>query len=183
VERIISAAIELLEERNSDAVTTRAIAERADVPVATLYQFFPNREAILEEVLLDYLDRRDNEAAAALSRIPAGTIAEAVQHFFEFHRRQYRAHPKLVALYYERRGSGRIPDARLHRVRMAGLIHDELVERDLLPAGTDPLVTLITVEMGDRIVELAYRADPKGDRTILAEGQIALTRYLENYAR
>ena len=70
-----------------------------------------------------------------------------------------------------------------HRVRMAGLIHDELVERDLLPADTDPLVTLITVEMGDRIVELAYRADPKGDRTILAEGQIALTRYLENYAR
>jgi AcrR family transcriptional regulator len=182
VERILTAAIELLDEGGSDAVTTRAIAARADVPVATLYQFFPNREAILEEVLLDYLDHRDNEAAHALSTIEASTVADAVQHFFEFHRQQYRAHPELVALYYARRGSGRIPDPRPHRVRLAKLIHTALVERNLLRPGTDELVTMIVIEMGDRIVELAYRKNPDGDPAILQEGQVALARYLESYA-
>ena len=68
-------------------------------------------------------------------------------------------------------------------MRLAGLIHDALVEHELVLADTGRLVTVIAVELGDRIVELAYRADPKGDRTILAEGQVALTRYLENYSR
>jgi AcrR family transcriptional regulator len=182
VERILTAAVELLEEGGSEAVTTRAIATRADVPVATLYQFFPNREAILEEVLLDYLERRDDEAAATLASIEAGTVAEAVQLFYEFHRRQYRAHPELVALYYARRGSGRIPDPRIHRARLAGLIHATLIDHGLIRPDTDPLVTGIVVELGDRIVELAYRSDPDGDRAILDEGQVALTRYLETYA-
>jgi len=45
-----------------------------------------------------------------------------------------------------------------------------------------PLVTGIAVELGDRIVELAYRAGPDGDRAVLAEGKLALTRYLETRA-
>jgi AcrR family transcriptional regulator len=182
VERILTAAIELLEEGGSEAVTTRAISTRADLPVATLYQFFPNREAILEEVLLDYLARRDEEAAAALAAIEAGTISEAVQLFYEFHRGQYHAHPELVALYYSQRGSGRIPHPRTHRAHVSTLIHNALIERGLIRPDTDPLVTMIVVELGDRIVELAYRTDPEGDRAILDEGQVALTRYLETYA-
>ena len=91
------------------AVSTQAIARRADVPVATLYQFFPNREAILEELLLEYLDRRDAEAAAVLSRIRADTLAEAVHHFFEFHRRQYRTHPGSSRLL---RTTGKWPNPR-----------------------------------------------------------------------
>jgi AcrR family transcriptional regulator len=182
VERILAAAVELIEEGNCEAATTRSIATRADVPIATLYQFFPNREAILEEVLLDYLERRDEEAAATLAGIEASTVAEAVQLFYDFHRRQYRAHPELVALYYAHRGSGRIPDPRAHRARLAGLIHATLVDRGLIRPGTDPLVTMIVVELGDRIVELAYRSHPDGDRAILDEGQVALTRYLESYA-
>ena len=47
---------------------------------------------------------------------------------------------------------------------------------------TDPLVTGIAVELGDRIIELAYRAGPDGDRAVLAEGKLALTRYLETRA-
>jgi len=75
VRRILAAALELLQQGGTDAVTTRAIAERAAVPIATLYQFFPNREAILSELLLDYLDRRDAETAEVLATMTATSLA------------------------------------------------------------------------------------------------------------
>jgi AcrR family transcriptional regulator len=182
VERILAAALNLLEESGGAAVTTRAIAERAGVPVATLYQFFPNREAILEEILLAYLDHRDADAAATLAQVQVDTLEQAVASFFEFHREQYRSHPKLVALYYAQRGRGAIPDPRAHRAWIAELIHTYLTERALVRSDLDQMVLMVAIEIGDRVVELAYRADPNGDPAILREGQVALTRYLQAYS-
>jgi AcrR family transcriptional regulator len=182
VERILAAALELLESHGSDAVTTRAVAEHAKVPVATLYQFFPNREVLLEDLLLTYLQRRDSEAADALAKVKATTLAEAVAGFFAFHQQQYRANPELVVLYYTARGAGRIPDLRAHRAWIAELIRASLIERGFLLPDTPELVVLVAIEMADRLVELAYRADPAGDPEILREGQLAVTRYLQAYA-
>ena len=182
VRRILAAALELLQQGGTDAVTTRAIAERAAVPIATLYQFFPNREAILSELLLDYLDRRDVEIAEVLANTTATSLAGAIHEIFEFHRAHLYAEPHLVQLFYSSRATGRLPDPEEHRAHTAGLVLDALVARGLLPPDTDPLVTGIAVELGDRIIELAYRAGPDGDRAVLAEGKLALTRYLETRA-
>ena len=178
LDRIIAAALELLDSGGSAAVTTRAVAERAAIPVATLYQFFP----ILEELLLTYLQRRDSEAAAALAKVRASSLEQAVERFFEFHRQQYRAQPELVVLYYAARGTGRIPDPRSHRAWIAELIRNNLIGAGFLHTDTSELVVHIAIEMGDRIVEMAYRADPEGDEEILREGQLAVTRYLQAYA-
>ena len=180
--RILAAALELLQQGGTDAVTTRAIAERAGVPVATLYQFFPNREAILSELLLDYLDRREAETAEVLATMTATSLAQAIHEIFEFHRAHLYAEPHLVQLFYSSRATGRLPDPEEHRAHIAGLVLDALVARGLLPPHTDPRVTGIAVELGDRIIELAYRAGPDGDRAVLAEGKLALTRYLETRA-
>lgn len=182
VERILSVATELLEEGGSAAVMTRAICARAGIPIATLYHFFPDREAVLEALLLRYLDRRDEEAATAFSALNTDDLAEAVREIFEFHRKHYRAHPELVALYYQSRGDGRILDARDHRARFAALVHSTLVERGLLRTGTDPLVTSLAVEFGDRAIELAYRTNRDGDPAVLQEGILALVKYLSVYS-
>jgi AcrR family transcriptional regulator len=44
---IVEACARLLAERGLAGVTTNAIAERAGVSIGSLYEFFPNREAIL----------------------------------------------------------------------------------------------------------------------------------------
>jgi AcrR family transcriptional regulator len=53
-------------------LTTRAIAERAGVGIASLYRYFPNREAIVAEVIrseiLSYLDANDLHQQLALLR-------------------------------------------------------------------------------------------------------------------
>lgn len=47
VARILDAAIHVFAQRGYGAATTTAIAEQADVSVGSIYQFFPNKEAVL----------------------------------------------------------------------------------------------------------------------------------------
>ena len=41
---------------------------------------------------------------------------------------------------------------------------------------------MVAVEMGDRLLEMAFHAGPEKDRAILTEGEHALTQYLQAYA-
>ncbi len=182
VERIRTAALELLETQGVDAVTTRAIAHRAEVPVATVYQFFPNRDAILQEIVSDHLDRRDAEGAAILAALAPTSLAEVAHGIFEFHYEHLRNHPHLVNLHYTSLASGLLADPRARRAEFAYALHAGLLRWGLLRVGTDPLVTMVAVEMGDRLLEMAFHAGPETDRAILTEGERALTRYLQSYA-
>lgn len=47
VETILEAAARILEKDGFDGLTTNAIAERAGISIGSLYEYFPNKEAIL----------------------------------------------------------------------------------------------------------------------------------------
>src|ERR1700733_11223912 len=47
---IIAAAHDVMRERGVRAVTTNAIAERADIKIGSLYDYFPNKEAVIAEL-------------------------------------------------------------------------------------------------------------------------------------
>jgi AcrR family transcriptional regulator len=66
VERIIAAGRAVLLEDGYDAFSTNRIAERAGISPGSLYQYFPNKDAIIEEVLLRYGDDLAEQVAAAL---------------------------------------------------------------------------------------------------------------------
>lgn len=55
VEFIVAAAIRILETEGAAAVTTTAVARVAGISVGSLYQYFPNGEAILAAVVADKL--------------------------------------------------------------------------------------------------------------------------------
>jgi AcrR family transcriptional regulator len=50
VEAILEAAAYILVRQGYDAFTTNSVAERAGVNIASLYQYFPNKEAIFAEL-------------------------------------------------------------------------------------------------------------------------------------
>lgn len=62
VQRILDAASDLIVEHGVDAVGTRMIAERAAVPVASLYQYFADKS----EILLALVERDTAEMDAAV---------------------------------------------------------------------------------------------------------------------
>jgi AcrR family transcriptional regulator len=62
VERILSATGELLDEAGFESLTTTAIAARAEVNIATLYRYFPDKFKVVHEFAV----RRDREWAETL---------------------------------------------------------------------------------------------------------------------
>ncbi len=69
VETILETTLTLLKEGPADRVTTNAIAARANISIGSLYQFFPNKEAIFYELFKRWLAQTLNaldEAGQAL---------------------------------------------------------------------------------------------------------------------
>ena len=57
VERILTAGAQVLTDHGYDAATTNRIAEAAGISPGSLYQYFPDKEAIIAEVVDRYTDQ------------------------------------------------------------------------------------------------------------------------------
>lgn len=55
VEHILDTTLKMMSEAPTDKVTTNAIAKRAGISIGSLYQFFPNKEAIFYELFQRWL--------------------------------------------------------------------------------------------------------------------------------
>lgn len=75
-ERILDATIALASLGGFDAVQMRAVADRADVALGTLYRYFPSKIHLLVTALAREFER--TEAALAESRIEGDTPADRV---------------------------------------------------------------------------------------------------------
>ena len=73
VAKILSAADEHLITDGLAGFTTNAIADRAGVNIATLYSYFPDKAAILRELIV----RADNERLAILDTVLAGISSDS----------------------------------------------------------------------------------------------------------
>lgn len=63
VEAILQATAQVLQECGKQKLTTTRVAERAGVSVGTLYQYFPNKSALLQAALRRHLEGVANAVA------------------------------------------------------------------------------------------------------------------------
>lgn len=66
VERIIASGREVLLKDGYDAFSTNRIADRAGISPGSLYQYFPDKDAIIDAVVERYADDLAEQVAAAL---------------------------------------------------------------------------------------------------------------------
>jgi len=77
-ERILSAAAHVFAEYGYAAGTTNRIAERARISIGSLYQYFPNKDAILASLLVRHIDRGTWTEADQLD-LSAGSLEATVR--------------------------------------------------------------------------------------------------------
>jgi AcrR family transcriptional regulator len=81
VERILTAAREIIERDGIEGVTTNHIATAANLSVASIYQFFPNKRAIVGELYRRWLTDVDGRVDRAIEAHGASdwrTLAAAI---------------------------------------------------------------------------------------------------------
>ncbi|MBF4161514.1 TetR/AcrR family transcriptional regulator [Nocardioides acrostichi] len=183
VESILDATQDLVVDVGVEALTTRHIAERAGVPVASLYQYFGDKESVLLALAgrdMDEMDRQVAEDLAALERVSvAGLVRSSMTSFV----RVYARRPAFVEIYL--RGRSNLALARFgreHNARIARDLHALALELGLADDDLGLAAVTLAVEVGDRVFQLAYEHDPAGDQALVEEGIAMVTAYLERHA-
>ena len=77
VEAILGATIQVLLKVGKERLTTTRVADRAGVSVGTLYQYFPNKGALLRAVLQQHMDEL-REAVETVCQEQAGASLEKI---------------------------------------------------------------------------------------------------------
>jgi AcrR family transcriptional regulator len=99
-ERILAAAAHVFAEHGYAAGTTNRIAEHARVSIGSLYQYFPNKEAILAEILVQHIDRGTWPGADEIDLSP-GTLEAAVRALTRDAIDNHREDPRLLRVMAE----------------------------------------------------------------------------------
>jgi len=98
VEAILGAAADLLASRGYDAASTNGIAARAGVSVGSLYQYFPNKDAIVTALLERHMRGVEEIVEAALGdlRRTEVTVREAFGRMLRRFEAFHDADPKMA---------------------------------------------------------------------------------------
>jgi AcrR family transcriptional regulator len=160
VERMLTAAGELLAEVGYDKTTTTQVARRARVAIASVYQFFPDRAALVETVAVRYRTRHIDEATAACDR--AGSWTEAVDLVVDAHAALYASCPGLPVI-----GLGQVGLAPVAE-QLTDRLSDLLARTGTRPA-TQRVRLALTVGLtaAEAVLQLAHRDQPAPDPQLL----------------
>ncbi|MGM0555600.1 MAG: TetR/AcrR family transcriptional regulator [Myxococcota bacterium] len=94
-EAIVEAGAQLLVEDGYHDLTTNGLAERAGVSIGSLYQYFPNKEAVVASVVERFADRQFDILVAGLDELAGAPTEDVVRHLVERMLEAKRAEPEL----------------------------------------------------------------------------------------
>ena len=179
VERILDAAAALIEEGGVDAVTTRAIAGRADITAPSLYRFFADREQVLDALIEQHLGRLSAFLAEAETGWAPRSLPEFVERELDWYAAYFQANRNAARLWLDGRVSPTVrAEVLRYNRRTARRLHGVAAAAGLAAPQTELLVFVMVVELGDRILDLAFRERRDPDPDVIRQGRIALTAYL-----
>src|SRR3954447_7276809 len=185
--RMLDAADRLLATEGAEALTTTRVAEAGGGAVGSLYQYLPDKGAIVEALANRYLaefeglmGRMVEEARADPSAWPdpVGTLIDAFA-------QRYRERPGYRALWFGRHLTEELRAAdRDNKLALAGGVRRLLVALGI--AGDDNSLEVATragVLAADALLQEAFRDDPRGDPVLIGEAKRILRLYLADVAR
>jgi AcrR family transcriptional regulator len=184
VERMLGAASELIAEHGSDALRMGEIAERAGVSIGSLYQFFPDKSAIIRALA----ERITTQSQACIADALAGVktpsdLKEAFSDLFDTYYALFLAEPVMRDVWSGTQADKSLRTLELADSRVSAALLVSTMKRIGPYADSAALETaaFLIWQMGEAAVRLAISVDrEEGDRLIEAYKQMAL-RELGSY--
>jgi len=185
VNRILDVAEELFIAEGYNATTTNAIAKRANVAIGSLYQFFPDKTAILQGLALRYgellyqrLSEPDAETLAALPlAVYVEQIIDATDQFFTDYPGYYAIFMPLL---------GTMPELqKIEAAVDAQLIQDMATELSLRNAGLEAAdceaIAFVLVKAIGTLLWLALGQEKAFRQRLVVETKRLTLHYLQSY--
>jgi AcrR family transcriptional regulator len=170
VVRILDAAAALLDEVGPEALTTSTIAARAGVSVGSLYQYFPDKHAVVEALAR----RAFGRFSARLDRVRARSWQAAVDDVIDAYVAFARDEPGFLVLSFGGPIGIRALDPQDDNSAVVARALGTVLKA---PTFSDDVLRL-AVEVGDAILQLAFRRDRSGDPLLVEEAKTAVKAYL-----
>jgi len=122
-EEILAAALKLFSERGFHDVSMQEIATEAEFATGTLYNFFPSKEALFDELIDGSAETIVGQLAAILDQ--PGTEVERLSRYFRSLPTQLEEHAPFIKLYVAEVGTRSVKLARYHDKTEVSAIRDE----------------------------------------------------------
>jgi AcrR family transcriptional regulator len=183
VEAILEAAAQVFQSRGYAGGSTNHIAERAGVSIGTLYQYYPNKDAIVLELSRRHIAAAEELAWPALARLVERApplrqgLEEIVWGMIALHRQS----PRLQQVLFEQAPGVEETQAlaRALSERASALIAAYLAKRSEVTAADPALAAGMVVEVVDAVTHrLVINAPPEVDAKRYADETVAM---LEGY--
>jgi AcrR family transcriptional regulator len=183
VQRMLDACADILDETGYDGLSTTKVAQRADVAIGSVYQFFPDKRAIAQELALRNLEMFGERVARGLAEGDFPHWYDAVGTVIDIFVDMHRTVPGFRVLRF-----GDIADVRLldageeNNAVVADRLRLLLVEAFQVPDTDDLARALaVAVEAADAVLKLAFRDVRDGDPALLTEAERLITGYLAHH--
>ncbi|MER6535327.1 TetR/AcrR family transcriptional regulator [Streptomyces sp900105755] len=178
--RVLKAAERVLIAEGVPALTTTRVAADAGVSVGSLYQYLPDRDAIIDALAATYFAQLEGVMEEFVRSAATERWADPVGVLIDTYAGLYRTEQGFRALWF---GSGLTDRTRAadreHKRRMADGVRRVLVALGIA-GDTEGLghACHAAVLAADALAQEAFRRDTEGDAALLDEAKVMLRGYL-----
>ena len=181
VARMLDACAELVDEIGYEALTTTILAERAGVAIGSIYQFFPDKRAVVQALTLRSLEAYLERLSGRLSESTFPHWWDGVDAGIDEYIDMHRTVPGFRTLHF-----GNVVDVHLldderdnNAVIANALVGQLVADLDMRGGPNVEFAVMIAVEVADALIQMAFRRDPNGDPRVLAEAKGLIRDYLQ----
>jgi AcrR family transcriptional regulator len=182
---MLDACADLVDEIGYEGLTTTLLAERAEVAIGSVYQFFPDKRAIVQALALRnmdaYLQRLADRFAHEVFAHWWDGVDAAIDEYIAMH----RSVPGFRTLHF-----GDVVDVHLldeeqdNNAVIAERLAHLLIERFRVADRQRLRFALqIAVEAADALIKLAFRRAQFGDEAVLTEAKALIREYLHRHVQ
>ena len=177
-ERMLQAAATIIGETGSDAMRMSEVAERAGVPIGSLYQFFPDKAAIIATLA----ERCNEESRKCIGEGLAGisdrdSLAQAFSGLLDVYYGLFLDQPAMRDVWSAMQADKALRAVQLEESRKNAEVLADVLER-MIPGG-DPAVlstrALVVMHLGEEAMRLAVSVErAEGDRILQTYKMMAI---------
>lgn len=160
VEAVLAAAAQILARHGPEAATTNAIAERAGVSIGTLYQYFADKDALIDVLATQHIEEMEEVLFAALADAGEDGVTGGAERLVAAILAAHRVDPRLHHALHQVLPRKKMATIDRLEMKMEATVAAVLQAREGLTAAAAERTAVVLVRALGGMIRTTLRRDP-----------------------